>query len=169
MIPLVSRTTYVPTNIGAATSSINTAEVLASILGLEMIPATQNRIIVQDSKTARNLYIFARDPDATTTHRQRIRLRMATISKSLATRLADLTKQFPTSPLTTAERIPIQDILHTIVQVDTATCTESDPKQGDYHAHAPSIRSPSHQLTNDGRPIKGTQPIPCFSLAHANF
>ena len=94
---------------------------------------------------------------------------MATISKSLATRLVALTNQFPTSPPPAGERIPIRDILHTIIQVDTTTCTESDPKQGDYHSHAPSIRTPSHQLTNDGRLVKGTQPTPCFSLAHANF
>ena len=32
-----------------------------------------------------------------------------------------------------------------------------------------TIRTPSHQLTNDGRPLRGTRPTPCFSLAHANF
>ena len=68
--PLLSRTTYLPPYIGTAKTSINTAEIMATIPDLEILPPNTPRLLIQDLNTARNLYLYLLDPHPNTTPRQ---------------------------------------------------------------------------------------------------
>ena len=88
MKPILTRVTYLPNYIGTTENNINTVEILAHILGMESLPHTHPRVYIQDSKTARNLYMYIRDGCHETTPRQHIRNNIAPVRKSLALRMS---------------------------------------------------------------------------------
>ena len=169
MKQLLVRTTYLPKRLGAAPTSINTAELLALIIGLECLPPSHPRIYVQDSNTARNLYLYLRDRPPDVTPRQHIRTKLSTISKSLAHRLLrDLALH--DDSLRSMDANPDPAIAHVL---NTLPSPVPDPTKPppllDTHPNLPSLKVKSHQLTDTGLPNHGKAPAPCFSIAHANF
>ena len=132
-------------------------------MALELLVPAIPRLLVQDSNTARNLYIYLRDPHPETTPRVHIRHKLATVNKSLALRLERLLKILPNN-LQNQDNV-IRHVHYTMPLNYEGTKT---PPTSNKHHHAPSIKTPLHQLKPDGDPHTTRDPMPCFLMAHAN-
>ena len=147
----------------------NSAELLARILALKLLPLHIPSIIIYDSQVVHDLHHNLTSTSYTARHLTRSLY--PSISRSLAHRLHHIANKHITPytyavlPHTYFEHITTE-ILNTIRNLPCST--DWQPRHlTSIHQHT-YIKIKSHELQQNGHPDHNRKPQPCLALAHAN-